>query len=46
LSFFTKRNERKARFKDFPYSLIYLMEKEEMVVMAIAHSRRMPNYWR
>ena len=29
----------------FPYSLIYGIDNEELVVIAIAHHRRAPRYW-
>lgn len=29
----------------FPYSLIYGVDDEELVVIAIAHHRREPRYW-
>ncbi len=32
--------------KSFPFSVIYLHLNGEIVVMAIAHFRRRPGYWR
>lgn len=29
----------------FPYSVIYVCRPEEVVVVAIAHTRRQPMYW-
>jgi plasmid stabilization system protein ParE len=29
----------------FPYSLIYGVDNDELVVIAIAHHRRAPHYW-
>jgi plasmid stabilization system protein ParE len=30
---------------DFPYTLIYAIEKHEIVVVAVAHQSRRPGYW-
>lgn len=30
---------------DFPYTLIYLVEKDEILVVAVAHHSRRPGYW-
>jgi toxin ParE1/3/4 len=30
----------------FPFSLVYLDESELLVVVALAHSKRKPGYWR
>lgn len=37
---------RRVRVKDFPYSVIYMVHDAEVVVLAIAHGRRRPGYWR
>lgn len=31
---------------DFPYRLVYLLHADELVVVAIAHAKRKPGYWR
>jgi plasmid stabilization system protein ParE len=36
---------RKRLFVRFPYSLIYGIERQTIVVIAVAHSRRAPRYW-
>ena len=36
---------RRAAMKRFPYSVIFIPENEESVVVAVAHSRRKPLYW-
>jgi plasmid stabilization system protein ParE len=36
---------RRCLFVDFPYSLIYGIEGETIVVVAVAHTRRHPRYW-
>ena len=30
----------------FPYSILYRMDKDEIIVVAVAHQRRRPGYWR
>src|SRR5580658_2600152 len=37
---------RRFRLERFPYGLIYVVEGEEIVVLAVAHLHRKPNYWR
>jgi toxin ParE2 len=36
---------RKCRLRKFPFSLIYSMEKEGLLILAVAHHRRRPGYW-
>lgn len=36
---------RRCLFARFPYSLIYGIEDETIIVIAVAHSRRSPRYW-
>jgi len=36
---------RKAGLKRFPFHVIYCVEPEHIVVLAIAHQRRRPAYW-
>src|SRR6185437_2309058 len=36
---------RKTILRTFQYSLIYSIEPEEIVVLAVAHHRRSPDYW-
>ena len=38
-------NTRKAILKAFPYSLIYVIDGETIVIIAIAHHHRKPEYW-
>lgn len=40
------RRVRKLVLKKFPYSLIYYSSESEIVIIAIAHHKRKPNYWR
>ena len=37
---------RRVLFRRFPFSLIYSTDLSTVVVVAIAHQRRRPNYWR
>jgi len=39
------KNTKRCRIAKFQYGLIYSIVKEEIVILAVAHSRRMPNYW-
>ena len=32
--------------KRFPYSIIFRVEEQEIVVIAVAHAKRRPRYWR
>lgn len=36
---------RKSPLRTFQYSLIYWFEREEVLVLAVAHHRRRPGYW-
>ena len=36
---------RRYLFDRFPYSLIYGIDGESIIVIAVAHSRRDPHYW-
>lgn len=31
---------------DFPYRLVYFVTAEELMVVAVAHEKRKPGYWR
>jgi plasmid stabilization system protein ParE len=37
---------RRAVMRRFPYSLIYAVEPDEVLVLAVAHQRRGAGYWR
>jgi len=37
---------RRALLKRFPYSAIFLTARRTVVVVAVAHRRRLPEYWR
>jgi plasmid stabilization system protein ParE len=37
---------RRCRLSRFPYGLIYTMENVDILVLAVAHLHRRPEYWR
>lgn len=37
---------RRCRLRRFPYGLIYQEDKGEILIVAVAHSHRRPDYWR
>lgn len=37
---------RQALLHRFPFSLIYSLEADAMLIVAVAHQRRRPGYWR
>ena len=41
----TKR-VRKFRLRTFSYNVIYVVDPEEIMIVAVAHHRRRPGYWR
>ena len=42
-----RRGVRKACFKSpFPYAVYYYEREEDIVVLAYAHEKRRPGYWR
>ncbi|WP_320414604.1 type II toxin-antitoxin system RelE/ParE family toxin [Candidatus Methylomirabilis limnetica] len=36
---------RKCLLHKFPYKLLYSMEKDHILVIAVAHQHRKPDYW-
>lgn len=40
------RGFRKAILRRFPFSIVYADRDEEIVIVAVAHQRRRPGYWR
>ena len=36
---------RKCLLRRFPYSLIYGVDKGNIVIVAVAHSKKKPGYW-
>ena len=41
----TAAETRKLPFRGFPYSLVYRLAPDHIVIVAIAHRRRRPGYW-
>ena len=37
---------RRCRLRRFPYSVIYAQEGSDLLVLALAHQHRKPDYWR
>lgn len=37
---------RKLVIKRFPYSLIYRWDEQHILILAVAHHRRRPGYWK
>jgi plasmid stabilization system protein ParE len=37
---------RRRLLRRFPYSIIYSLSSDAIVILAIAHQRRRPGYWR
>ena len=37
---------RRFRLDRFPYSVFYRLEKQAVLIVAFAHDRRQPGYWR
>jgi len=40
------RGLRRALLHRFPFSLIYSVEVDMILIVAVAHQRRRPDYWR
>ena len=40
------RSIRGSVAKTFPYSVVYCVRSDEIVVLAVAHHRRRPGYWK
>lgn len=41
-----RHGTRRRHFSDYPYSVIYLLEGDDLRVVAIVHDRRDPEHWR
>jgi plasmid stabilization system protein ParE len=41
-----RKSIRRRRLKRFSYSLLYRIDPEEIVIIAVMHNRRRPAYWR
>ncbi|MEK7865584.1 MAG: type II toxin-antitoxin system RelE/ParE family toxin [Planctomycetota bacterium] len=40
------QRHRRVLVRRYPYSLVYRIDSERVVVVAVAHGRRRPRYWR
>jgi len=36
---------RRRVLRRFPYSIVFLLEPAEIVIVAVAHHKRRPGYW-
>lgn len=36
---------RRVQVRRFPYALVYTIRNEQLVILAVAHHRRRPEYW-
>lgn len=41
-----KSDLRRMLFRKFPFAIIYGVEDENIVVVAVSHQRREPGYWK
>ncbi|MBS1617621.1 MAG: type II toxin-antitoxin system RelE/ParE family toxin [Bacteroidetes bacterium] len=41
-----KRGYRKANLDRFPYQIIYRIQDQTIVIIAFAHHKQKPSYWR
>jgi plasmid stabilization system protein ParE len=41
----TRRDIRRCVLKRFPYYVAYELCADEIVILAVAHAKRRPNYW-
>jgi toxin ParE1/3/4 len=42
----TYKNTRRALVRKFPFGVHYIVEKEDIVILAIFHARRNPKEWK
>jgi plasmid stabilization system protein ParE len=40
-----RHESRRMPLRRFPYSIIYLLQPDELRILAVAHQRRKPGYW-
>ena len=41
-----KNNFRKSNLKRFPYKVVYRITKNEIIIVAFAHQKKKPYYWK
>jgi toxin ParE2 len=39
------RNTRRCQLKRFPYHLVFRIRSDDIVIVAVAHTKRDPAYW-
>jgi hypothetical protein len=39
------KRARKCKCNRFPYSVIYFFDNDEIIIVALMHSKRNPGYW-
>jgi len=42
----TVAGARRARVERFPFGVVYLLHEDALIVIAIAHEHRTPDYWK
>ena len=40
------KQSRSLRLRRFKYNIVYVLDGDEIIVVAVAHHRRRPGYWR
>lgn len=40
------RRTRRLLLARFPYAIVYRLSPSEMIIVAVAHAKRRPGYWR
>ena len=40
-----RKDIRKCILKKFPYNIIYAIEEDLIIILAVAHQHRRPDYW-
>jgi len=41
----TRQEIRRHVLRRFPYMIVYLVDPDEIFIVAVAHVRRLPGYW-
>ena len=42
----TEDNVRRCRVKKFPYSILYSVEPDYILILAVMHGKQRPGYWK